>query len=96
LKPISAGEVAERIIQLIDLRHRAEEVQFLRRRAIRHDDFPEIIGKSRALKDVLEMVKKVAPTQATVLITGESGTGKEPSPAPFMPIAIAGTKSFYQ
>ena len=88
--------MAERIIQLIELRHRAEEVQFLRRRAIRHDDFPEIIGKSRALKDVLEMVKKVAPTQATVLITGESGTGKEPSPAPFMPIAIAGTKSFYQ
>jgi transcriptional regulator with PAS, ATPase and Fis domain len=39
--------------------------------------FGEIIGKSKALRDVLEMVKKVAPTQATVLITGESGSGKE-------------------
>ena len=40
-------------------------------------DFGKIIGKSKALKDLLEVVKKVAPTQATVLITGESGSGKE-------------------
>lgn len=39
--------------------------------------FENVIGKSKALRDVLEMVKKVAPTQATVLITGDSGTGKE-------------------
>ena len=39
--------------------------------------FDNIIGKSKALRDVLEMVKKVANTQATVLITGDSGTGKE-------------------
>src|SRR5438876_4409085 len=39
--------------------------------------FENIIGKSKALRDVLEMVKKVANTQATVLITGDSGTGKE-------------------
>jgi transcriptional regulator with PAS, ATPase and Fis domain len=36
-----------------------------------------IIGKSKLLLSVLEMVKKVAPTQATVLISGESGSGKE-------------------
>ena len=36
-----------------------------------------IIGKSKAIRDVLELVKKVAHTQATVLITGASGTGKE-------------------
>ena len=36
-----------------------------------------IIGKSKALQDVLHLVKKVANTQATVLITGASGTGKE-------------------
>jgi transcriptional regulator with PAS, ATPase and Fis domain len=39
--------------------------------------FDNIIGKSKAIRDVLEMVKKVANTQATVLITGDSGTGKE-------------------
>src|SRR3954454_19180298 len=36
-----------------------------------------IIGKSKAIHDVLELVRKVANTQATVLITGDSGTGKE-------------------
>jgi len=39
--------------------------------------FDNIIGNSKALGDVLEIVKKVANTQATVLITGDSGTGKE-------------------
>ena len=36
-----------------------------------------IIGESRALKDTLELVRKVADSEATVLITGESGVGKE-------------------
>src|SRR6202012_3058758 len=34
-------------------------------------------GKSGLMQDILEMVKKVAQTHATVLIQGESGTGKE-------------------
>jgi len=40
-------------------------------------DLGQIVGQSRALGALLEMVRKVAPTQATVLITGESGSGKE-------------------
>jgi DNA-binding NtrC family response regulator len=40
-------------------------------------NFEEIIGKSNSINRVLEMVKNVAPTPATVLVTGESGTGKE-------------------
>ncbi|MBI5191674.1 MAG: sigma-54-dependent Fis family transcriptional regulator [Nitrospirae bacterium] len=39
--------------------------------------FPKIIGRSRPLLDVVEMVRKAAPTKATILLTGESGTGKE-------------------
>jgi len=39
--------------------------------------FPKIIGESRALMYALELVRKAAPTKATVLLTGESGTGKE-------------------
>jgi transcriptional regulator with GAF, ATPase, and Fis domain len=37
----------------------------------------EIVGSSGALKKVLSLVSKVAPTDATVLVTGETGTGKE-------------------
>jgi PAS domain S-box-containing protein len=39
--------------------------------------FGSIIGGSRAIKQILEQVKLVAPTEASVLISGESGTGKE-------------------
>jgi len=40
-------------------------------------ELPGIIGTSPALRDVLDMVRIVAPTDATVLINGETGTGKE-------------------
>ncbi len=39
--------------------------------------FDNIIGKSKPMQDVFEIIKKVSPTTATVLIEGESGTGKE-------------------
>ena len=39
--------------------------------------FGEIIGRSDALKEVMEKVAKVAPSDATVLLLGETGTGKE-------------------
>src|ERR1700719_2838928 len=39
--------------------------------------FEEIVGTSAALRRVLSLVCKVAPTDASVLVTGETGTGKE-------------------
>ncbi|MBU0987844.1 MAG: sigma-54 dependent transcriptional regulator, partial [Proteobacteria bacterium] len=39
--------------------------------------FPEIVGESVAMREVLGQIMKVAPTDSTVLILGESGTGKE-------------------
>ncbi len=39
--------------------------------------FPEIIGKSREMLKIFDMIRRVAPTPANVLIYGESGTGKE-------------------
>ncbi len=37
----------------------------------------QILGKSKAIKDILKMIEKVAPLDTRVLITGENGTGKE-------------------
>lgn len=39
--------------------------------------FPEIIGKSKAIKEIFYIIEMIAQTNANVLITGESGTGKE-------------------
>jgi len=39
--------------------------------------FPEIVGESKAIRELLELVWKVADTDSTALITGETGTGKE-------------------
>jgi len=66
----------------IDDRKRAEErVQkenvALREEIDKASMFEEIVGSSAALKEVLSRVSKVAPTDATVLLTGETGTGKE-------------------
>ncbi len=44
---------------------------------IRAEHFEEIIGESPLLREVLQQVETVAPTDATVLVLGETGTGKE-------------------
>ncbi len=39
--------------------------------------FPDIIGESMAMRGLLSLIRKVSPTDSTVLVLGESGTGKE-------------------
>jgi two-component system response regulator PilR (NtrC family) len=61
---------------LEELALREENVR-LRRELLRVFAHNNIIGQSRQIQSILEMVRTVAPTTSTVLITGESGTGKE-------------------
>jgi formate hydrogenlyase transcriptional activator len=66
----------------IDDRKRAEERLQQENVALREEIdkasmFEEIVGTSPALKGVLSLISKVAPSDSTVLITGETGTGKE-------------------
>jgi two-component system NtrC family response regulator len=51
----------------IDLRHELSD----------RTDFKAIVGNSAEMAKIFQIIEKVAPTEATVLITGESGTGKE-------------------
>jgi len=54
-----------------------EENIALRRKIENKHSFEGIIAKSPKMMKVFQLIKTVAPTSATVLITGESGTGKE-------------------
>jgi two-component system response regulator PilR (NtrC family) len=63
-----------REIQALELR---EENNRLRRELLRVFAHKNIIGQSGRIQAILEMVRTVASTTSTVLITGESGTGKE-------------------
>ena len=55
----------------------AEEKIYLEDEIRTDHRFDEIVGESRALREILKQVETVAPTDSTVLILGETGTGKE-------------------
>jgi DNA-binding NtrC family response regulator len=76
-KPFRTDEMlfqVERALQRVWLER---EVEDLRGRAGREADFHGIIAQSKRMRDVFEFVRKVATTDAPVMIRGESGTGKE-------------------
>jgi len=76
-KPLDTDELRLTIARILD-HHRlqAENLQ-LRERLANRFDFSQIVGKSKKMQDLFEMIALVAPSDATVLISGESGTGKE-------------------
>ncbi|MCF8104610.1 MAG: sigma-54 dependent transcriptional regulator [Desulfohalobiaceae bacterium] len=76
-KPLDMDELRLVIGRALDHdRLRKENLQ-LKESLSSHFDRQEIIGRSRAMVDLLETVAQVAPSEAIVLISGESGTGKE-------------------
>ncbi len=77
MKPILLDEVLSKLRRLLAYRDTYRENQWLRRELNRAQPPDSIVGKSASMQRVLELVRKVAPTRSTLLITGESGTGKE-------------------
>jgi len=77
LKPIIFDDVLHKIHSLMEHRQLAWDRQFLRGQVERQWDFENLVGQSSAMRDVMALIKRVAPVPSTVLITGESGVGKE-------------------
>jgi two-component system NtrC family response regulator len=76
-KPVSRDALlltVQRAMTLLGLR---EENRRLREDLDQRVEFSQLVGSSDAMHSVLEVVRRAAPSDATVLISGESGTGKE-------------------
>ena len=77
VKPLDAKAVLIILEKAFEKRGLVQETKALRARIHERYRFPNIIGESPELQAVFEIVKRAAPSRATVLILGESGTGKE-------------------
>ncbi len=78
LKPLILEDVLGKLRRLLEYRQLAWETQMLRREVDARYDFEQmVLGRSPGMLEISNLIKKVAPTNSTVLITGESGVGKE-------------------
>ncbi len=76
-KPFDPDEMFLRVDKALERASLRREVENLRRQVRERFTHPGIVSQSGAMQKVLEMVARVARSDATVLIQGESGTGKE-------------------
>jgi two-component system, NtrC family, response regulator PilR len=76
-KPFNVDEFAIIVRRTLQRKELAEENVQLRRELKREHSFENIIGKSRPMIELFNVIERVAATPTTVLITGDSGTGKE-------------------
>lgn len=77
LKPFENEALIAHITKAISLYKIVEENTLLKDAMRSRYQFDSIIGKSKPMQELYEIIQKVAPTNASVLLEGESGTGKE-------------------
>lgn len=76
-KPFNREALKLTVKKALEFSGMAEEVKRLKSELSDKADFRTIIGSSQGMERVFEVIRKVADTEAAILITGESGTGKE-------------------
>jgi DNA-binding NtrC family response regulator len=76
-KPYRITELDALVKQAAEKRRLRVDNQRLRQQLARQSQMPEIVSTSQAMREAIRLVERVAPSDASVLITGESGTGKE-------------------
>jgi DNA-binding NtrC family response regulator len=76
-KPYHITELDIRVKQAAEKRRLRVDNLRLREQLARQSGLPDIVSVSEAMKEAVRLVERVAPSDASVLITGESGTGKE-------------------
>ena len=77
-KPFKNDEVLVVVRNAVERRQlKAENTALRQTLQAQHQNFPGIIGRSRRMKQVFDLIIQAAPSRTTILISGESGTGKE-------------------
>jgi len=77
IKPFPPEKVLLSLKRILELEELKEENQWLKEELSRREKFEEMVGKSSPMREVYELIEKVARSDVPVLIVGESGTGKE-------------------
>ncbi len=77
IKPLDFDELVIILDKSIREHEMENELERLRRKMREEETFHDMIGHSRRMKEVFDMVMTVGPTDASILIHGETGTGKE-------------------
>jgi len=77
MKPFDNESLILYVNKAISMYRVIKENRRLRQTVKSQYSFGNIIGKSKKMQDVFEIIRKVAPVSATVLVEGESGTGKD-------------------
>jgi two-component system response regulator HydG len=76
-KPFTEQELNVKVSKALESRQLRSQVQLFAQEFKERYHLENLVGRSQPIRDVLSRVIKIAPTEATALITGESGTGKE-------------------
>jgi DNA-binding NtrC family response regulator len=76
-KPVEPSAVRAALARAIEARSLRGEVERLRRELASNSGIEGLVGRSRALADIADLVRRVADNPSTVLVTGPSGSGKE-------------------
>jgi len=76
LKPFDPDELGVLIEKIVEQQAQARENLFLREQYKERTRFESMIGQSKPMQEVFNLIQDVAPMDSTVLITGETGTGK--------------------
>lgn len=77
IKPFSNDQIDVALKKAEDFTQILKVNQYFSQQDDQGDTHTELLGKSRSLDQLRQLIRKIAQTQATVLIQGESGTGKE-------------------
>ena len=77
LKPVDLSLLKKKMEALLETLRLRVENQNLKRRIQENFSTKGLIGNSKALRDITEKVRQVAPVDVSILLEGESGTGKE-------------------